>query len=170
MKWIGALLFISMTTWIGFDLSKKLAERPKQIRQFIQSLQMLEAEMDYSQLPLQHTFHTISKKTAYPINLFYERLSTKLLDVVTDFVLIWDEALLALMEIAALKKNEQEIMKQFGRNLGQHTFHQQQKHITLAIHHLERELEEAIEQRKKYEKMMKSLGVLIGLFIVLLLF
>lgn len=170
MKWIGALLLISTTSWMGFDMSKKLTDRPKQIRQLIQSLQIMEAEMGYSQLTLQYTFKTISGKIGYPINVFYEKLAEKLLGTVSDFITIWDDELAHLMEISALSKQEEEILKQFGRNLGRHTFQQQQKHITLTIQHLERELDEAIDQKRKYEKMMKSLGVLIGLFIVVLIF
>ncbi|MEI3606787.1 stage III sporulation protein SpoIIIAB [Pseudogracilibacillus sp. SE30717A] len=170
MKWIGALILICTTTWIGFDMSNRLGDRTKQIRQFILSLQMIEAEVVYSQLTLQDIFHTVSNKTAYPINEFYRQMTHKLSDVVTDFLDVWDEALNRLMKVSALKKNEQEIIKQFGRSLGQHSSLQQQKHIALAIHHLERELDEALEQRDKYEKMMRSLGVLIGIFIVLILF
>jgi len=169
MKWLGALLLVSTTSWLGFDLSNKLSDRTHQIRQLILSLQMIEAEMVYSQLPLQKIFQTISKKTTYPINHFYERLAEQLTGVVTDFLHIWDEELDKLMAISALNKTEYEIMKQFGRNLGKHSFVQQQKHIKLTIHHLQRVLDEAIEYRQKYEKMMRSLGVLIGLFIVLLL-
>ena len=170
MKWFGAILLISTSTWIGFDMSRRLGERTKQIRQLILSLQMIEAEMVYSQLTLQQIFNTVSRKMTPPINTFYNELSQQLTGVVTNFLSLWDETLNRLMKVSALKSNEQEIMKQFGRNLGQHTFRQQQKHITLAIHHLQRELDEAIEQRKKYGKMMRNLGVLIGLFIVLLLF
>lgn len=170
MKWLGSLLLISMTTWIGFDIGKKYSNRPKQIRQFILSLQMLEAEMGYSQLTLQQTFQNISKKTMHPINLFYERLANELSGVVTDFVSIWDDELSIMTRTSALKKNEQEIMRQFGQSLGSHTFMEQQKHIQLTIHHLQRELDEAIDQQKKYGKMMKSLGLLIGFFIVILLF
>ena len=64
MKWFGALLLIATTTYIGFDMSNRLSERTKQIRQFILSLQMLEAEMEYSQLTLQQIFQTIGKKTS----------------------------------------------------------------------------------------------------------
>ena len=170
MKWFGALLLIATTTYIGFDMSNRLSERTKQIRQFILSLQMLEAEMEYSQLTLQQIFQTIGKKTSYPINSFYSHLAEQFDFVVIDFLDEWDRELDKLITVSALKKNELEIMKQFGRNLGQHTFIQQQKHITLAIHHLQQELDEANDQRVKYEKMMKSLGILIGLFIVLLLF
>lgn len=170
MKWLGAILLITMTTWFGFDLSKRLGERKQQIRSFIQSIQMLEAEMTYSALALQQIFENISKRMDHPINLFYERLSNRLKGIVSDFLIVWDEELTWLMKNSSLKASEQEILKQFGRHLGQHTLVQQQKHIKLTLHYLQRQLEEAEDQKKRYETMMKSLGVLIGLFIVILLF
>ena len=60
--------------------------------------------------------------------------------------------------ITALKKNEFEIMKQFGETLGRHDRVSQQKQILLTLTHLEREESEASDKQQKYEKMMKSLG------------
>ena len=169
MKFIGALLFITTSSWIGFDLSKQLSRRTIQIRQLIQSIQLLETEMSYSQLTLQHIFQIISKKTDPPISLFYKKLAEDMEGIVTDFITVWDEAITYLQQSSDLKQRELEVLKQFGRNLGQHTFTEQQKHIVLTIHHLQHELKEANERRQQYEKMTKSLGVLIGILIVLLL-
>src|SRR5690625_238094 len=169
MKLIGAFLFVCTTSWIGFDMSTQLSKRVKQIRQLIQSLQLLEAEMGYSQMKLQQTFAIIAKKTDEPIANFYNRLAEALIEAIPDFLSVWDQEVDHLQTNSALKQPELDILKQFGRNLGQHTFMEQQKHIVLAIHHLQTELNEANEQRQKYEKVTRSLGVLIGLFIVLLL-
>jgi len=170
MKWFGAIIIISTTTWFGFDLSKKLRQRKQQIRAIIQFIQILEAEMSYSSFPLQHIFENVSRKVDEPINQFYRQLSERLKGIVSDFTFIWEEELLWLMKNSALKASEQEILKQFGQQLGQHTLNEQQKHIKLTLHYLQRQLEEAEEQKSRYETMMKSLGVLIGLFIVVLLF
>lgn len=169
MKILGALLFVCTSSWIGFDMSRQLSRRTKQIRLLIQSLQLLEAEMGYSQLSLKQTFYVISKKTNGPIAEFYKRLADALSEVIVDFLKVWDETIQYLQAESAMKQTELDILKQFGRNLGQHTFIDQQKHIVLTIHHLQHELEEANEQRQKYEKTTKSLGFLIGVFIVLLL-
>src|SRR5690625_5313921 len=91
MKLIGALLFICTTSWIGFDMSTQLTKRTKQIRQMIQSLQLLEAEMGYSQMKLQQTFAILSKKTSYPIASFYDRLAYALTDAIPDFLYVWDQ-------------------------------------------------------------------------------
>lgn len=169
MKWIGALLLISATTWTGFDISYKLNNRPTHIRQLKNALQILEAEILYSQLSLQDAFHTIGKQTPYPISTFFLDLSCQLEKKTTTLYPIWEEQVESLITQSCLKINEKEILLQFGQTLGQHDFEQQQKHITLTIHHLNRELEEARANQSRYSKMAKGLGILCGLFIVLLL-
>lgn len=169
MKWIGALLFIGTTTWVGFEWSQALSNRPKHIRQLKNALQILEAEILYSQLPLQDAFTTISRQIPDPMKSFFQALSTSMQEDKKDLVGLWDNHVNVLLKESALGSNEGEILKQFGRTLGQHDFHQQQKHIQLTVSHLDRELQEARDHQFKYSKMAKSLGVLCGLFIVLLL-
>ncbi|GAA0416752.1 MAG: stage III sporulation protein SpoIIIAB [Bacillota bacterium] len=169
MQWIGALLFIGTTTWIGFEWSNRLANRPKHIRQVKNALQILEAEMMYSQLPLQDAFESIKKQTPFPIHSFFDQLYKNMNKDSKDFYVVWQKSLDDLMDISSLGNNEKEILLQFGQTLGQHDFLQQQKHIQLAANHLDRELENARDYYQKYGKMTKSLGVLCGIFVVLLL-
>ncbi|WP_404452981.1 stage III sporulation protein SpoAB [Virgibacillus necropolis] len=169
MAWIGALLFIGSTSWIGFEISNRLRERPKLIRQFKNALQILEAEILYSQLPLKDAFDSIAKQLPNPTGAFFQKLAHNLDENKTDLYSVWSHHVNELKQTTAIGKNEKEILKQFGRTLGQHDFDQQQKHIQLAVHHLDRELEEARDNEFKYSKMAKSLGLLCGLFIVLLL-
>ncbi len=169
MKWIGALLILSVTTWIGFDWSHKLNKRPVQIRQLKNALQILEAEMLYSQAPLQAAFIVISEQIPEPIKSFFQNISEKMNANQIDLLYIWDEEVSELIKISSLSKNESEILKQFGRTLGQHDYLQQQKHIQLTVTYLDRELEDARDYQLRYGKMAKNLGFLCGLFIVLLL-
>jgi len=169
LKWIGALLFISATTWVGFDVSYRLNNRPTHIRQLKNALQILEAEILYSQLSLKDAFQTIGKQTPHPINTFFKQMAIHLENKTTSLYPIWEKQVECLMEHSCLRSNEKEILLQFGQTLGQHDFNQQQKHIALTIHHLNRELEEARINQSKYSKMAKGLGVLCGLFVVLLL-
>lgn len=169
MKWIGALLFLSITTWIGFEWSNKLNRRPVQIRQLKNALQILEAEMLYSQLPLRAAFIAISEQIPAPIQSFFFNISEKMNTNQIDLLYIWDEQVDELIKVSSLGRNECEILKQFGRTLGQHDYLQQQKHIQLTTTHLDRELEDARDHQYRYGKMAKNLGFLCGLFIVLLL-
>lgn len=167
MKWFIALIFISITTWIGIEWSNKFNQRPTHIRQLKNALQILEAEMLYSQLPLQEAFITIAEQMPIPTKLFFNSLAIEMEKHTGDLVSLWDEAVEQLMNKSALGMNEGEILKQFGRTVGQHDFQQQQKHIQLTVSHLDRELEEARSNQYKYGKIAKSLGFLCGLFIVI---
>ncbi|WP_368652055.1 stage III sporulation protein SpoIIIAB [Ornithinibacillus sp. 4-3] len=169
MKWLGVLILISTSTWIGFEWSKKINQRPAHIRQLKNALQILEAEMLYSQLPLQSAFNLIAKRIAEPAKLFFQQLSEAMKHEVYDFTKMWEEQLRDYLQNSSLGANESEILQQFGRTLGQHDFMQQQKQIRLAIAHLDQELESARDFQLRYGSMSKVLGFLIGLFFTILL-
>jgi stage III sporulation protein AB len=135
----------------------------------INALQVLEAEILYSQLPLYEAFISIAKQIPDPSKRFFQLIAEKLEGNHIDFEMIWEECVTTLIAESSLGQNEKEILQQFGRTLGQHDFTQQQKHIQLTIKHLERELHDAREEQDKYGKMAKNIGFLTGLFIVLLL-
>src|SRR5690606_5116679 len=81
----------------------------------------------------------------------------------------WEFSLQEIWKKTALKKAELDILLQFGENLGRHDLEQQQKQIRLALTHLEREEKEAEEIQKSYGRMYRSLGILAGLLLTLLL-
>lgn len=169
MKWFGALLIIMATTMIGFEWSRQLSGRPKQIRQLKHALQILEGEMLYSQLPLQEAFLIVSKRMPYPVNYLFRLLVKKMKETNDEFPDIWRKSVQLFLSRSYLGRNEAEILYQFGRSIGQHDLSQQQKHIYLAMTHLDRELDEARDQHLKFSQMAKSIGFLAGVFIVLIL-
>lgn len=167
MKWLLALLFMTVTTWIGLEWGQHFNRRPIHIRQLKNALQILEAEMLYSQAPLQDAFRMIATQMPEPTKLLFSNLVQEMSSQTTDFNQLWEQAVEKYMRHSALLDSEQEILLQFGRTIGQHDFDQQQKYIQLALSHLDRELEEARSQQHKYGKIAKSLGFLSGLFIVI---
>src|SRR5699024_67300 len=104
-------------------------------------------------------------KTTFPIATFYESLAKRLGEPVANFTVVWDEELAKLANNSTLKLEEINILQQFGKNIGNHTIEQQQKQIKLTIYYLQKQLDEAIEHKNKYDKTVKSISFLIGLFI-----
>ncbi|MEQ6376478.1 stage III sporulation protein SpoIIIAB [Bacillaceae bacterium S4-13-58] len=169
MQWIGAAILLFATTWIGFEFARQFQSRPRQIRELKNALQMLEAEIVYAQSPIADAFIHISKQIPAPINVLFIALSQRLRTEARSLPDIWIQTIEEYWPMFALNKNEKEILLQFGQTLGQLDVSQQQKHIQLALIHLNRELEEAQEEKKKYSNMSKSLGVLSGLLLIILL-
>lgn len=168
MKWIGALFLIIASTSIGLYISNQFEKRPKHIRQLESALQLLEAEITYSQTPLQVAFDRIAAHLPHPMKDFFSALSEEMARE-KDFMEVWNREVDRLAVWTSLKTNEIEIMRQFGNSLGQHDIIQQQKQIRLALTHLNREMEEARDEHYKYSKLARSLGVLLGVFLAILL-
>ena len=169
MKIIGAILIIVGTTWTGFEASRHLSERPRQLRLLKSALQSLEAEIMYGHTPLHEAARRLSTQMAKPLSWFFERFATKLTGAETTVKKAWEESLNEVWKMTAFKQGEYEIMKQFGETLGRHDRISQQKQILLALSHLEREEADAFERQAKYEKMVKSLGFLSGILLIILL-
>ncbi|MCJ8006799.1 stage III sporulation protein SpoIIIAB [Lederbergia wuyishanensis] len=169
IKIIGAIFIVGATTWAGFEFSKQLSERPKNLRLFRHSLETLEAEIMYSHTPLGEAAEKISKQIPKPIATHYKIFSSLLRKEDSVVKSAWENSLKNIWESTSLKHSEYEILLQFGENLGRHDRETQQKQILLTLTNLEREEELAREKQKKYEKMVKSLGVLTGMLIIILL-
>lgn len=168
-KLIGAAIIILSTTWAGFEASRHLSQRPRQLRQLKVALQSLEAEIMYGHTPLAEAALRLSKQMPKPLSWFFESFAGKLSTGETTVKIAWDESLKEVWKWLALKQGEFEILSQFGETLGKHDRYHQQKQIILTMTHLEREENEAIDRQGKYEKMVKSLGFLSGLLLIILL-
>ncbi|WP_445490508.1 stage III sporulation protein SpoIIIAB [Niallia sp. 03133] len=168
-KIIGAIIIFASTSWAGMELSKGLSERPKQLRQLRSALQSLEAEIMYGHTPLHEASRRLAEQLSKPLASFFADFANKLTNEETTVRNAWTTSLEEIWKKTAMKGPELEIMKQFGETLGRHDRISQQNQIRLTLSHLEREEEEARDIQTKYEKMVKSLGVLSGLLIIILL-
>lgn len=168
IKLIGAIFIITATTWTGFEASRHLSERPKQLRLLKSALQSLEAEIMYGHTPLQDAAMRLADQISKPLSRFFAEFARKLTDTETTVREAWETSLKDVWKQTALKQREFEIMKQFGETLGRHDRLSQQKQIMLTLTHLESEEADARDKQMKYEKMVKSLGFLAGLLLIIL--
>ena len=169
IKLLGAILIILATTWTGFEVAKQLTERSRQLRDLKTALQSLEAEIMYGHTPLHEAARRLADQLSNPLQSFFSIFAKKLVESETTVRDAWEESLKEIWGKTALKKNEFEIMKQFGETLGRHDRISQQKQILLTLTHLEREEREARDKQQQYEKMIKSIGFLAGLLLIILL-
>jgi stage III sporulation protein AB len=169
IKLIGATLIVAATTWIGLQFANKVSERPRQLRLVKTALQSLEAEIMYGHTPLSEAAERLTKQMPKPVCWLFQNFHMYLQEGNKTVQEAWTKSLTEIWQLTALKQTEYEILQQFGETLGRHDRDSQQNHIRLCIAHLEREEGEAKDAQLRYEKMMKSLGVLTGLLIVILL-
>jgi len=169
IKLIGALCIFLACGFCGMEISKRMAERTKQLRLFIAALESLEAEIVYGHSLLHDASRRIASQLEGPVSNIFRFFSDKLVREETTAKNAWKESLDKYWKKSALKTAEYEILLQFGETLGRHDLEQQQKHIRLAITHLEREEKESYRRQTTYGKIANNFGFLSGLLVILLL-
>jgi stage III sporulation protein AB len=171
LKLIGAILIMLSATLFGFYQAQQFSRRPKQIADLVRSLQRLETEMTYALTPLPQALLQVANACPVPVSFLFRYAADELKIAAGRTVqLIWQQAIAVHWKHTSLKTGEQEIVSQLGSTLGLSDSIDQVKHIRLAIHQLQGELETAVEERKRYEGMWRSLGMLMGALIVILMY
>lgn len=122
----------------------------------------------YGHTPLLQASKQIAHQLSGPIASLFQTFAEQLEKGSASAGTAWEDSLEKVWPETALKKKEYEILRQFGETLGRHDLISQQKHIKLALTHLETEEAEANLAQAKM-KMVKSLGFLSGLLLILLL-
>jgi stage III sporulation protein AB len=171
IKFLGAVLILGAAAMFGFVQALHYARRPKQIRQMIGALQRMETEIVYALTPLPEAMLTLSKQRAEPLSSLFRITSERLRDtLVTSTREIWQQTVREVWKRSSMKQPEQEIALQLGNVLGITDRSDQIKHLRLAVSQLQAEEQESRDEQKRYETMWKSLGVLIGALIVILMY
>lgn len=171
-KIIGSVLVIGSSTLIGIQKGNKFKHRVELLKEFRNSIQMLETEINYGANPLPCAFKNISEKVGYPLSDFYEYLSDGLgkgefnsiheaIGRVSDYVFI-DRGL-------AFDKSDVGLIKSLGNILGTSDREDQVKHLRLFNVQLEQQIDKAEEARKSNENIYKNMGFIIGMGISLVL-
>ncbi|WP_342561986.1 stage III sporulation protein SpoIIIAB [Paenibacillus sp. FSL R7-0345] len=171
LKLLGAVLVVLAGTLAGFTRAAQYADRPRNIRGLIAALQRLETEILYGYTPLPEALRRIGQQSKGPLQAFFTAAADEMSPPLDHSA---EEAFKRAMELhfrsAALKGAEKEILRQLSCTLGTSDRSNQSTHIALALQQLKQEETAAREDQGKYEKMSKSLGLLLGVLIVILIF
>ncbi len=170
IKLLGAALILFAGTMIGFQQAARIAERPRQLRALSHALSRLETEIGYGHTPLPEALTRTADTAEEPIRGMLRGAAAGLWNADgLSFRESWDEAVRKHWSATAMKKNEQAIVLRLGSTLGISDKDDQKKHLKLALLQLQAEEDAAREEQSRYEKMWKSLGVLIAVLIVILM-
>lgn len=171
IKLLGAILILMTTTWLGFQKARKYADRPKQIRQLRSALSLLKTEIGYGARPLVAACEQIGSRVSSPISHIFVtcRYNLEHMDGSSTFD-CFKQAVDKEWSKTALSDAEKEIMLNFGRTLGASDREDQLQHLALAESNLKIEETKAREEQVQNEKMFKTIGILCGALIVILMY
>ncbi len=150
---------------IGISISKKYANRVKNLKEIKSALNIFETKIKFTYEPIPEIFKEISQNTYKSVSEVFLNASNKMKELGAGDA--WSQAIdNSNIEITKEDKN---ILKGLSKLLGKTNIEGQVSEIKLTTNFLDKQIEIAQQEKEKNEKLYKTLGMTIGLAIVILL-
>jgi len=169
MIWLGAAFIVLASAYIGMELAKRLERRTTLLRHVKVALETIDTEVAFAMIPLAQALDQVSKQLPSPVSDFFYGVAKKLTEEDISALDAWEEVLNSWKINIDLEEKDIEILRQFGQTLGKQDIHGQRKQIQLTQSYLNNMESVAQEAQKKYQSMYRSLGLLGGLLLVIML-
>lgn len=169
MRWIIGGVLVVVCTAIGIQTGNIYTARRKLISQLLYALAVLDGEIAYSMTPLKRAFGHICETCSGPTAQLFGACAEEMGTGKQPFRELWTQQVEQLQRRAPLMEEEAEILLELGNNLGRNDQENQQKALEQARMHLLQLEGEAREAEKKYTVLHRSLGLIGGLFLAVML-
>lgn len=158
------------TTMTGFRIGETYRARIGNLYTLKRMAQLFEGEIRYGNALLEEVFVSCARRLPEPFATFLSQIGQKL-SVLPGVLLgdIWEREVKESLKQTCLTRQDKEELRLFGRQLGHLDIQMQQKVIKQYESVLDRELEELQGEAQKKQKLYRTLGVLSGLFVLILL-
>ena len=169
-RFIGGVLIVMSTTGAGFLYGRELQRYLENLLEIREILYLIKGEMEYSGMPLGEIFVRTARKVKEPyrtwLRAMHRRMSRRE-DV--SFRKIWNDGIDTYLEELHLKKKHVIRLKELGMSLGQNDRKSEGKHFQLHLDRLEQEIEIMREELASKKRIGNCLGVMSGIFLVIIL-
>lgn len=171
LKLLGSLFIIISSGFIGFEYSRKYIERLNNLIYIQNCIQILETEVVYASNPIPNALENLYIKGNKKVSFLFKDIKEYLLNNKDKSLF---DSFKHNLEISKnklfLQDDDIEIILSLGRTLGISDVFDQKKHFKTTIMNLEINQQNARENKDKNAKMYRSLGLLFGTALVLILY
>ncbi len=163
---IGYLVLIIGFGCLGLLKAGQIKKRPREIREMINALALLDTEIYWGATPLPAAFAVIKDRTDSPWKEFFGNLEEEI-NQGENALQAWETCIMRLRKKACLIEEDWRIIKGIGKSLGRSDRNEQHKHLELAQKHLAALYEKTKNQADLKAKMWSYLGFLGGMAVVI---
>lgn len=163
MKIFLIVLIMILSIFVGFVFSKKYSNRNKFFQSLVSLCQKFDVEINYSRERVKNILENLDEK--HKINL--SGLDKNYISFIEKKNQLDKETL--FKNISFLKESEEDMILLFFKSLGRSDVDSQSKEIKNYQKKFEDKLKETQTENKKYGTLSIKLGVIVGLFVVVLL-
>ncbi len=170
IKILGSIIVVFSSTLFALSFLFKEKYRMDELEEMKQALQMLKSNLTYSNMPLFEAMKEISSVMGKNLSKFFCTVSNKLelRNGKTAFE-IWEDTIHEMCKDFYLTSEDLSTFISFGKSLGSIDIRLHQESIQSAIDYIDYTVLTLKDKRKKDLKMCRSLGLLGGVLIVVIL-
>ena len=161
------VLLFGTSTIIGILISKKYSNRVKILKDLKNALNMFEVKINFSFETIPEIFNEIAEKINGVAGKIF---SDTIKNIEKNSMLAGEAWETAVQENGAnLKKDDISCIQSLGKLLGKTDVDGQVNQIQLVCAFLDKQINDADEEKHKNEKMYQKLGAIVGLMLVIVL-
>lgn len=154
-----------LSTAIGFLISKSYQNRVLELKEFKSILNIIKTKIRFTYEPLAEIFRQVAKDNESEIEKIFGQMANQVSDYQVKEV--WENCIQDAD--ISIKQEDKDVLKKLGKLLGQTDVDGQISEIEVTETFLDMQIENAEEEKKKNQKMYKTLGIVAGLVFVIIL-
>ena len=165
IKYIILMIILLGTSYMGILMSKRYSGRVKDLKEMRKALNFFEEKIKFTYEPIPEVFEEISSKVNANIGEIFKN-SANLMQNESAGV-SWEDAVDKAN--TSFTKDDNEIIKGLAKMLGRTDIDGQVSEIRLTNKFIDVQIKDAENEKTKNEKLYKTLGVTVGLALVIVL-
>ncbi len=170
LKVAGAVLAVAFSVMMGAAAGRELGERKTLLKDFYKGLLMLHQEIDYMKTPLEEAMQKTGTVLGEPFSCFFWETGVQLEKLPgTPFFSVWQEMADWYLGSVSLLKEDRELILQVGRQIGMLEAGEDCGFLKVYEQRTKQLLDEAEQEYGQKAKLYWRLGILGGIFLVVLL-
>ena len=166
IKYLLLIVIFGLSTAIGVTISKSYENRVIELKELKNILNIMKTKIKFTYEPLADIFKQIANKNETNVEKIFGQMANQITYFQTREV--WENCIQEAD--ISLNQEDKDILKKLGKLLGQTDVDGQISEIEVTENFLNIQIEKAEEEKKKNQKMYKTLGITIGLIFVIILF
>ena len=170
LKITGCICIILACSGYGFSKGKEYKKHVDELGELRRIAMMFATETSYSKLPIAELAVRISKKVIEPYKSWLIGLSNSLQKEKQHTLMqVWQEETTYLLAKLSLSEEEEEELKHLGRQIGNYNIQMQETAFRWYASCLEERRDRLLKEVSEKQRLCNSLGLLAGIFLVIIL-
>lgn len=169
MKIIGMVLIFISCSGIGLTFTYIYKKRLEELSEWRKGIALIKNEINFALTPLPEAFEIVAGRLEKEINIFFKGLGKLLQSSQNNSLENLDDNIIKKMLVdTCLNEKDKVLIVGFIKRLGLLDKESQINNLALHINNMDQEIEKLKKDEEKNNKLYKTLGILSGIFIIVI--